>query len=148
MQAHSEGYGANMSVDIRAALREGPMTMLQVGVVTICTLLNMIDGFDVLAISFTAPLIAQEWNVDPATLGVLLSAGLAGMAAGSLFLSPLADLVGRRAIVVWCPAIISVGMLASAATSSVWALSAFRLLTGIGIGGVLSSGNTLLSEYA
>ncbi len=137
-----------MSGDIRARLREGPMTMMQAGVVTICTLLNMIDGFDVLAISFTAPLIAKEWNVDPATLGILLSAGLAGMAAGSLFLSPVADLVGRRAVVVLCTAIISIGMLASAATSSVWALSAFRLLTGIGVGGVLSSGNTLLSEYA
>jgi benzoate transport len=137
-----------MTGDIRAALRDGPMTMLQVGVVTICTLLNMIDGFDVLATSFTAPLIAKEWNVDPATLGILLSAGLAGMAAGSLFLSPLADLVGRRAIVLLCTAIISVGMLASAVTGSVWALAIFRLVTGLGVGGVLSSGNTLLSEYA
>ena len=137
-----------MAADIRTTLRDGPMTMLQVGVVTICTLLNMIDGFDVLAISFTAPLVAKEWNVDPATLGVLLSAGLAGMAAGSLFLSPLADLVGRRAVVVMCTVIISVGMLASAATSSVWMLALFRLVTGVGVGGVLSSGNTLLSEYA
>ena len=137
-----------MTGDIRTTLRDGPMTMMQVGVVTICTLLNMIDGFDVLAISFTAPLISKEWNVDPTTLGILLSAGLAGMAAGSLFLSPLADLVGRRAVVVLCTAIISVGMLASAATSSVWTLALFRLITGVGVGGVLSSGNTLLSEYA
>src|SRR5689334_13188960 len=97
--------GQGMAADIRTTLRDGPMTMLQVGVVTICTLLNMIDGFDVLAISFTAPLVAKQWNVDPATLGVLLSAGLAGMAAGSLFLSPLADLVGRRAVVVMCTVI-------------------------------------------
>src|ERR1700730_310213 len=120
-----------MTGDIRAALREGPMTMLQVGVVTICTLLNMIDGFDVLATSFTAPLIAKEWNVDPATLGILLSAGLAGMAAGALFLSPLADLVGRRAVVLLCTAIISAGMLASAVTGSVWTLAIFRLVTGL-----------------
>jgi benzoate transport len=137
-----------MSGDIRATLREGPMTMLQVGVVTICTLLNMIDGFDVLAISFTAPLIAKEMNVDPTTLGILLSSGLAGMAAGSLLLSPLADLVGRRAVVVLCTAIISIGMLGSAVTGSVWTLAIFRLVTGLGVGGVLSSGNTLLSEYA
>jgi benzoate transport len=137
-----------MSSDIRTTLRDGPMTMMQAGVVTICTLLNMIDGFDVLAISFTAPLIAKEWNVDPITLGILLSAGLAGMAAGSLFLSPVADLVGRRAVVVLCTAIISIGMLGSAMTWSVWMLAIFRLLTGIGVGGVLSSGNTLLAEYA
>lgn len=137
-----------MAADIRMALRDGPVTMLQVGVVTICTLLNMIDGFDVLAISFTAPLIARDWNVDPVSLGILLSAGLAGMATGSLFLSPLADLIGRRAVLLLCTAVISIGMLASALTGSVAMLALFRLVTGIGIGGVLSSGNTLLSEYA
>src|SRR5579871_1058097 len=107
-----------MSGDIRVSLRDGPMTMMQAGVVTICTLLNMIDGFDVLAISFTAPLIAKEWNIDPATLGILLSSGLAGMAAGSLLLSPLADVVGRRMVVIFCTAIISIGMLGSAMTGS------------------------------
>ena len=137
-----------MAADIRMALRDGPVTMLQVGVVTICTLLNMIDGFDVLAISFTAPLIARDWNVDPVSLGILLSAGLAGMATGSLFLSPLADLIGRRAVLLLCTVVISIGMLASALTGSVAMLALFRLVTGIGIGGVLSSGNTLLSEYA
>ena len=137
-----------MAGDIRTALRDGPVTMLQIGVVTICTLLNMIDGFDVLAISFTAPLIAKDWNVDPVALGVLLSAGLAGMATGSLFLSPLADLIGRRAVLLLGTVVISIGMLGSAATGSVGMLALFRLITGIGIGGVLSSGNTLLSEYA
>lgn len=137
-----------MTGDIRATLRDGPITMLQAGVVAICTLLNMIDGFDVLAISFTAPLIAKEWDVDPVTLGVLFSAGLAGMAGGSLFLSPLADLAGRRTVLLLCTAVISIGMLASAVAQSVWMLALFRLITGAGVGGVLSSGNTLLAEYA
>lgn len=137
-----------MTGDARMMLRQGPMSPFQLMVVAICTLLNMIDGFDVLAISFTAPVIAKEWGVNPATLGILLSAGLAGMALGSLFLSPLADLFGRRAIVLISTAIISIGMLASAATANVWALAACRLLTGLGVGGVLAAGNTLLAEYA
>jgi len=137
-----------MTADARTLLRDGPMSAFQLMVVVICTLLNMIDGFDVLAISFTAPLIAKEWGVNPATLGVLLSAGLAGMALGSLALSPVADLIGRRTVVLLSTAIISVGMLASAAASNVWELAALRFLTGLGVGGVLASGNTLLSEYA
>jgi benzoate transport len=134
--------------DARAILRDSAMTPFQIMVVAICVLLNMIDGFDVLAISFTAPVIAKEWGVTPATLGVLLSAGLAGMALGSLALSPLADLVGRRQVVMLSTAIISVGMLGSAATSNVLELSAMRFLTGLGVGGLLASGNTLLSEYS
>jgi len=81
-------------------------------------------------------------------LGVLLSAGLAGMALGSLTLAPLADIWGRRAVVFLSTAIISAGMLGSAATSTVWELSALRFATGLGIGGLLASGNTLLAEYA
>jgi benzoate transport len=138
----------HMTGDARAHLREGPMSSFQIMIVLITTLLNMIDGFDVLAISFTAPLIAKEWGVPPATLGILLSAGLAGMALGSLFLSPVADVFGRRAVLIASTAILSVGMLASAVTGNVWELAVCRLLTGIGVGGVLASGNTLLSEYS
>jgi MFS transporter, AAHS family, vanillate permease len=132
----------------RAALHDGPMTMFQIVVIAICTLLNMIDGFDVLSMSFTAPVIAREWGVEPAALGGLLSAGLAGMSIGSLFLSPLADVIGRRAVVNLCTAIISIGMFASAMAQGVLDLGAYRFVTGLGIGGVLSAGNTLLAEYA
>jgi benzoate transport len=134
--------------DVRAIVRDGPMTVFQIVVVGICTLLNMIDGFDVLAMSFTAPVIAKDWGVDPATLGGLLSAGLAGMSLGSLFLSPLADVIGRRAVVILSTAIISIGMFAAAAAQGVGDLAAYRFVTGLGIGALLSSGNTLLSEYA
>ena len=137
-----------MNADPRAILRQGPMTAFQIAVVVICTLLNMIDGFDVLSISFTAPLIAKQWNVAPTTLGVLFSAGLAGMSLGSLLLSPLADVIGRRAVVNLCVVVISLGMFGSAFTGGVWELAALRFFTGLGIGGLLSSGNTLLSEYS
>src|SRR6185295_5905942 len=137
-----------MTVDARTVLRESPMSFFQVMVVVICTVLNMVDGFDVLAISFTAPVIAKEWGLDPATLGVLLSAGLAGMALGALLISPLADVWGRRTVVLLSTAIISIGMLGSAVTSTVWELAALRFITGLGVGSLLASGNTLLAEYA
>src|SRR5882762_6356570 len=85
--ANAHSGTERMNDDPRLILRDGGMTVFQMIVTFICVLLNMLDGFDVLAISFTAPLIAREWGVDPATLGILLSAGLAGMALGSLFLS-------------------------------------------------------------
>jgi MFS transporter, AAHS family, vanillate permease len=134
--------------DLRTTLRQGPMTVFQVVVVLICTSLNMVDGFDVQAMAFTAPLVQKEWGVDPATLGILLSAGLAGMCLGSLFLSPIADLYGRRAVVILSTALISIGMFASATAGGVFELVVYRLITGLGVGGLLASGNTLLAEYA
>jgi benzoate transport len=137
-----------MNNDPRHALREGSMTSFQVVVVVICVVLNMVDGFDVLAMSFTAPLVAREWGVDPATLGVLLSAGLVGMGTGAIFISPIADVMGRRAVIILSTVVMSLGMFASAATSNVPELWVCRFVTGLGIGGVLASGNTLLAEYA
>jgi len=137
-----------MNSDPRVLLRESKMTRFQVVVTAICVGLNMVDGFDVLAISFTAPLIAREWDVDPQTLGILLSAGLAGMAMGALFISPVADVSGRRAAVIISTFLMSIGMLASAITTNVIELAACRFLTGLGVGGVLAGGNTLLAEYA
>jgi len=124
------------------------MKPVQVLAVTICVVINMLDGFDVLVMAFTAPEIAAEWDLDPQSLGVLFSSGLFGMAAGSLFIAPLADRMGRRNIILICLVIISVGMLASAFTNSIFELATMRVITGLGIGGALASITTITAEYS
>ena len=47
-------------------------------------------------------------------LGYLLSAGLFGMTAGSLFLAPLADKIGRRPLLLMAVSLSAIGMLGSA----------------------------------
>src|SRR5690242_3271689 len=108
-----------MTTDPRHVLRDGSMTSFQVIVVVICVALNMVDGFDVLAMAFTSPLVAKEWGVEPATLGVLLAAGLVGMGTGAIFISPIADVMGRRSVVILSTVILSIGMFVSAWTSNV-----------------------------
>jgi MFS family permease len=129
-----------MTTDPRQVLREGSMTSFQVIVVVICVALNMVDGFDVLAMAFTSPLVAKEWGVEPATLGVLLAAGLVGMGTGAIFISPIADVMGRRTVVILSTVILSIGMFVSAWTSNVTELWICRFVTGLGVGGVLATG--------
>jgi predicted MFS family arabinose efflux permease len=86
--------------DLLKSISQGKMNSMQIGVIMICWLINMLDGFDVLAIAYTAPSISEEWQLSPGKLGVVLSAGLAGMALGALFIAPLADLFGRRKIIL------------------------------------------------
>jgi benzoate transport len=124
------------------------MSSFQMTMVGMCLVINMIDGFDVLAIAFTGPSIAAEWGIGPAELGILFSSGLLGMALGSLFIGPFADKWGRRPLVLGCLVIITTGMFLSAMATDMWQLSAFRLYTGLGIGGMLASINTLVSEFA
>jgi benzoate transport len=116
--------------------------------VAVCVLLNMLDGFDVLVMAFTGRAVAAEWGLSGAQLGLLLSAGLVGMAAGSLFLAPLADRIGRRPMILACLGIASAGMLLSAVSQSAVQLGLLRVLTGVGIGGILASSNVIAAEYA
>ena len=56
-------------------------TARQILVVAICFILNMLDGMDVLILSYIAPALSTDWQVTPERLGVVFSAGLAGTAA-------------------------------------------------------------------
>ncbi len=124
------------------------MTHFQVRAILLCVMINMMDGFDVLVIAFTASSIAEDWQLSSTTLGLLLSSGLLGMVAGSLVLGPLADRFGRRRMILLCLVIISIGMLWSGFSREVYELAAMRLLTGLGIGGMLPALNTMVSEYS
>jgi benzoate transport len=125
-----------------------PMQSYQWFVIIICMGLNIIDGFDVMVMAFTAASVAKAWLLTGAQLGILLSAGLFGMAAGSIALAPLADRIGRRKLLLLCLAIAGLSMLASAFTHSQAALALCRFVTGIGVGGILASSNVMASEYA
>lgn len=137
-----------MTDDPRAAIAAAPMHRLQIVVVALCIALNALDGFDVLAISFAAPGIAAEWGVDKATLGIVLSMELLGMAAGSVLIGNVADRIGRRPTILGCLTVMTAGMFAATVASGVEMLSAIRFLTGIGIGGMLSSTSAMVAEFS
>jgi MFS family permease len=67
---------------------------------------------------------------------------------GSLVLAPIADRRGRRLTILVGLALVTVGMLAVWGTTAVVELSVLRLVTGLGIGILLPTLNTLVSEYA
>lgn len=134
--------------ELLKALNQGKITTIQIKVIVICWFINMLDGFDVLAIAYTAPSITEEWALAPEKLGVVLSAGLVGMALGAMFIAPLADRLGRRRIILWCLAIIGFSMMATASASSISLLISARIVTGLGVGGLLASLNTMVAEYS
>ena len=124
------------------------MSFFQLRAVVICLIINMLDGFDILVIAFVAPEVAGQWGLSPEVLGVLFSAGLAGMTVGSLLLSPLADVYGRRPAILVSLIVTSVGMVVSAFTGSVTELAVARFVTGLGIGTMIASLATIVAEYS
>jgi benzoate transport len=121
--------------------------MAQIVVVAITVLLNAMDGFDVLSIAFASPGIAAEWGIDRAALGIVLSMELIGMAFGSIFLGGVADKIGRRPTLIGCLIVMATGMIGATTASSPAILSAWRVFTGLGIGGMLSATNAVVGEF-
>jgi MFS family permease len=107
-------------------------------VVILCFVLNMVDGMDVLVVSYVAPALQRAWNVSPAEFSIAFSTGLAGMAFGGLLIAPLADRLGRRRMVVVSLLLMTVAMVASSTAQSVFQLASYRFFVGIGIGTVLA----------
>jgi benzoate transport len=137
-----------MNRDPRDVIDQSAMTALQMLIVAIMIGLNALDGFDILSISFASPGIANEWGVDLAALGIVLSMELIGMGLGSLFLGSMADKLGRRPTTLVCLAVMAIGMFMVTTTSSIFALSFWRVVTGIGIGGLLSAINAVTAEFS
>lgn len=135
------------SSDIDRLINRGRITTLQISVIFLCFLINMLDGFDVLSIAYTAPKIADEWALSPERLGIVFSASLVGMTLGAMFIAPLADRFGRRKLILACMVAISGSMVLSGFVSSVNELMLVRAITGLGIGGMLASINTMVAEY-
>jgi benzoate transport len=121
---------------------------MQVIAVTMMVVLNALDGFDVLSISFASPGIAREWGIDRAALGVVLAMELIGMAIGSVLLGRLSDRIGRRQTMLICLVIMAVGMFMVTTVSTITELSVWRVITGLGIGGMLASINAVAAEFS
>jgi len=135
-------------LDARQTLLDSPLHWRQIATIGLCIVLNALDGFDVLSISFAAPGIAAEWRVDRAALGIVLSMELIGMGLGSILLGQAADRIGRRPIVLGCLIVMAAGMALASRAHSIETLSFWRLLTGLGIGGMLATISATVAETA
>jgi benzoate transport len=134
--------------DPRDILLKSPMTAMQILIIALTVGLNGLDGFDVLAISYASPGIRAEWGIAQDVLGFVLVAELFGMALGSIFLGGVADKIGRRPLMLGSLVVMVVGMYSVTLTQGLVALSVWRVITGLGIGGMLATINAVAAEFA
>ena len=134
--------------DVRKLIDQSRISPLQYGVIAMCVLLNMLDGMDVLVISFAAPVLGKEWGIMPEALGIVFSSALLGMAIGAGFIAPWGDRIGRRKMVILCLGIIGSGILLTAAAQSILQLIVLRFISGAGIGAMLATTATVAAEFS
>jgi MFS transporter, AAHS family, vanillate permease len=139
---------ASVSTDPREIISKSPMTAMQVIIIALTVGLNGLDGFDVLSISYASPGIAAQWGIERGALGLVLVAELVGMAFGSILLGGVADKIGRRPLILGCLVFMALGMFMVTTTDSLVVLSTWRVVTGLGIGGMLAAINAVAAEFS
>lgn len=136
-----------MDVNVAEVIDARPLGRLQVRIALICAVLIAMDGFDVQAITYVAPLLVEKLGISRALLGPVFSASLIGTTLGGFAFGPVADRLGRRLTLVLCAMLFGLSSLATATSGSVDALIVWRLLAGIGLGGATPTAVALVSEY-
>lgn len=135
-------------MDIRALIDQSRMTGYQWTIIAIALFINALDGYDMVAMAFASTAVTEQYGLSASQLGWLLSSALIGIGLGSLFLGPLADRFGRRFLITLSLSIDLLGLVITALSPNFGILLLARVLTGIGVGGILAGITVLVSEYS
>jgi AAHS family 4-hydroxybenzoate transporter-like MFS transporter len=135
------------TVDIQDFLDRYPFSPFQWLVFGLCLVIVLLDGFDTAAIGFIAPSLIGEWGVSKPALAPVLSAALFGLAAGALCSGPVADLWGRKKVLIASVLVFGVACMASAWSANLQQLTILRFVTGVGLGAAMPNAVTLMSEF-
>jgi MFS family permease len=71
-----------------------------------------------------------------------------GMALGSVLLGGVADKIGRRPTMLGCLVLMTIGMFMVTTVKQLPELEVWRLMTGLGIGGLLATSNAVAAEFS
>ncbi|MCL6592916.1 MAG: MFS transporter [Alicyclobacillus sp.] len=139
---------AAREINVAHWINERKLSGYQWAIFILCALIGTLDGFDLQAVSFAAPVVAKLWHAAPTAMAPVFSAGLFGLMIGALLSGPVADRVGRRTVILGSVFLFGLFSVLTAFVHSVDQLLWLRLLTGLGLGGSMPNIITLVAEYA
>ena len=136
------------TVDVAEIIGAQRFGAFQLRIVILCGLVQFLDGFDTQALAYAAPALREAWHVTPPQLGLAFSFGAYGTGIGSVLLSPLADIFGRKRVVIGAVTLFGLLTLATVALTSIDQLLILRPLTGFGLGAALPLTFVIANEFA
>src|SRR5581483_5093519 len=104
--------------------------------------------FDIVTISFAAPVIATQFHVSKATVTLSVTSSLIGYIIGAFADSTIADKWGRKLSLGISVAVFSVGTILAAVSTNVTELIVFRFIAGLGIGAEIAAVTTYIGELS
>ncbi|AGF71954.1 MFS transporter [Corynebacterium halotolerans] len=104
------------------------------------------DGYDLIVYGTVQAELMEEWNLSAGQAGTVGSTAFLGMVIGAVWVGRLSDRMGRKFAVIGSVLVLSVFTLLCAFAPNPWMFGAFRLLAGIGLGGLVPSVNAMTSD--
>ncbi|SEB69930.1 aromatic acid/H+ symport family MFS transporter [Streptomyces sp. KS_5] len=136
-----------MSSSPSPSARVGRLAVVAVG---LCWLAVLFDGLDMFIYGSVLPHMLAEkvLGLTPDKAGDLGSYATFGMLVGALTAGTVADRIGRRKLMVACVALFSLASALCATAGSVAVFGLGRTVAGIGLGGLLPTAISMVSDYA
>ncbi|MFQ0814108.1 MFS transporter [Brucella anthropi] len=107
----------------------------------------MIDGADLMLLSYSLTSIKAEFGLTSVEAGSLGSITLVGMAIGGIYGGWACDRFGRVKTVTWTIVLFSIGTAVLGLTHSYAQFAAARFVSSLGLGALYVACNTLMAEY-
>eukprot|EP00057_Strongylocentrotus_purpuratus_P001895 XP_003723431.1 PREDICTED: synaptic vesicle glycoprotein 2C isoform X1 [Strongylocentrotus purpuratus] len=101
----------------------------------VCGWANMSDAVEILSVSFLLPDASVDMNISSVEKGLLTSIIFVGMLVGGYLWGSLADVRGRRQILIYSLSCNAFFGAASSVCQNFWLFLFMRFLSGVGVGG-------------
>ncbi|WP_404290078.1 MFS transporter [Glutamicibacter arilaitensis] len=115
-----------------------------------CWLAILAEGYDVGVLGAVLPALAEykEWSLSPMELGGLGAYALVGMLFGALFIGTLSDIIGRKRMLLLSMVVFTITQAGAALAPTPEIFGLFRLIGGLGMGGIIPVAAALTIEYS
>jgi len=104
------------------------------------------DFYNLIVLAFLLVPIQKSLDISLPQTGLIVALTLAASVLGGILFGCLGDRIGRKNALLWTLLLLAVGSLLSAVAWDFASLMAFRIITGIGVGGEWGAGMVLLNE--
>jgi AAHS family 4-hydroxybenzoate transporter-like MFS transporter len=136
------------SIDVTQIVDRQPVSRFLLGVIFLCTLVTLADGYNISVIAFAAPGIVKAWHLNRAALGPLFSSSLVAGLVGPFLFGTLGDRIGRRSSMIAAVLMIGIFGVVSGYCTSLVQLVVTRFVAGIGMSGALAVTVAAVNEFA
>ncbi|MEN7538689.1 MFS transporter [Aurantiacibacter flavus] len=126
------------TLDVSAFLQQLTFTRFHLHILLLSCLVTFFDGLDFALVSVTLPEIRDDMALTEAQMGDVSTAAFMGQMIGSLIGSYIADIVGRRPVIIISTLAAAVLTFVTGFAGSPEVLFVLRLLGGLAIGGLLA----------